>query len=254
METPCIEDKRIGTVADGRLLLSHDRRIPFRTRFSERARRMRLTLSAGGELSLILPLGTPSSVSDDFLRSSLPWIERNLLKIDAKPYQELRTPPCFPAEFVFPAVNERFQIRYEWRNVCWIGVREEGDSILAAGAVLNPVLLRDALRNYLIRKAERVFAPMLKAAAETYGFHAGRISFRFQRGRWGSCSRAGDISLNAQLLFLRPEEVRYVMIHELCHTREMNHSKRFWNEVGRYCPGYARIRSNLKRTGPRLWQ
>ena len=55
------------------------------------------------------------------------------------------------------------------------------------------------------------------------------------------------------MLFLQPEEVHYVLIHELCHTREMNHSARFWQEVTKYCPDYLRIRKALKQNRPEIW-
>ena len=64
------------------------------------------------------------------------------------------------------------------------------------------------------------------------------MTVRRQRTRWGSCSSRGTISLNVCLLFQRPEVVRYLMIHELCHRRHMNHSKRFWSLVTSFEPGW----------------
>ncbi|MEE0435292.1 MAG: M48 family metallopeptidase [Peptococcaceae bacterium] len=76
-----------------------------------------------------------------------------------------------------------------------------------------------------------------------------RLTIRTQRTRWGSCSAKGAISLNA-LLMLAPETVRdYVVVHELCHLKEMNHSSRFWAEVARVLPTYARERDWLKENG-----
>ena len=63
-------------------------------------------------------------------------------------------------------------------------------------------------------------------------------SVRRQRTRWGSCSNKGTISLNVCLMFQRPEVVRYLIIHELCHRRHMNHSKRFWSLVASFEPGW----------------
>ena len=236
----------IGTVVNGQLILANDR-IPCTVRRSPRARRMRMTLSAEGNLTVTVPYGTAQSDVDGFVQSCLPWIERTRLKLALKQRRKPQTPPQFPSELFFPVTGERFPVRYEWHPVCWTGVREDQGAVLVTGRVLNAEQVRDALRLYLIRKAEQIVVPKLVALAAELGFRIGRVSVRFQRGRWGSCSRARDISLNAQLLFLRPEEVRYVLIHELCHTREMNHSARFWREVARYCPDHVRLRAAIRK-------
>ena len=81
------------------------------------------------------------------------------------------------------------------------------------------------------------------------GVNYGRVTIRAQRSRWGSCSREGNLNFNC-LLMLVPEEIRdYVVIHELCHRKEMNHSPRFWAEVEKLCPRYADHRRWLKDHG-----
>lgn len=244
----------IGDSANGQLILSGDRKIPCRMRYSERAHRMRLTLSAENGLTVTLPLGTSGRTGEDFVRASIPWIERTWLKLARKQRRIAALPRFFPEEFHFPVTGEHFPIRYEWRAVCWTGAREENGCLKLTGQVLDAECVHEALERYLIRKAGQVLEPMLRTLAAEYDFHPGNVSIRFQRGRWGSCSPARDISLNAQMLFLEPEEVRYILIHELCHTREMNHSDRFWREVGRCCSDFRRIRGSLKRVRPELWR
>jgi len=226
----------------------------YRIRYSSRARRMRLTLSPDGELCVTLPDGVSHTDAADFVRANLAWIERTRFKLSLRQRRKKISPPVFPQEFSFPVSGEHFLLHYEWSDTCWIGVREDGPVLLVAGRVLDPDRVHEALRLYLIRKAERVLVPQLRALASENGFRTGKITVRYQRGRWGSCSRAKDISLNAQMLFLAPEAVRYVLIHELCHTREMNHSARFWREVERYCPDYRQIRAGLKQSQPGPWQ
>lgn len=78
------------------------------------------------------------------------------------------------------------------------------------------------------------------------------ISIRAQKTRWGSCSSKGNISLNC-LLVLLPESVRdYVVVHELCHRKEMNHSVRFWAEVAKVCPEYKKAKKILREQGAAL--
>ena len=88
--------------------------------------------------------------------------------------------------------------------------------------------------------------------AALIGVTVGRITIRNQKTRWGSCSSKGNLNFNC-LLMLCPEEVRdYVVVHELCHRKELNHSTRFWNEVARVMPDYAQHRKRLKENGGSL--
>ena len=88
--------------------------------------------------------------------------------------------------------------------------------------------------------------------APIVGVTYGRITIRNQRSRWGSCSSKGNLNFNC-LLMLCPEEVRdYVVVHELCHRIEMNHSPRFWAQVERVCPDYRVHRKWLKDHGGEL--
>jgi len=104
-----------------------------------------------------------------------------------------------------------------------------------------------------LKKAARAdLTERLEKWAPLVGVTYGTVSIRAQKSRWGSCSSAGNISLNC-LLALTPEHVRdYVVVHELCHRKEMNHSARFWSEVGRVLPNYAEAKKWLKQNGNAL--
>ena len=104
--------------------------------------------------------------------------------------------------------------------------------------------LAEAAQQDLPRRAAR-FAPLV-------GVSYGRITIRAQKSRWGSCSTRGNLNFNC-LLMLCPEEVRdYVVVHELCHRKEMNHSDRFWQELARVLPDYEKQRKWLKTNGSRF--
>ena len=115
----------------------------------------------------------------------------------------------------------------------------------------QPVLSGEEVKS-LAEKAAAVLPGTVAAFAEKMGISYGRITIRSQRTRWGSCSAKGNLSFNC-LLMLCPEEVRdYVVIHELCHRKEMNHSADFWAEVEKYCPDYRIHRKWLKENGNAL--
>ena len=80
----------------------------------------------------------------------------------------------------------------------------------------------------------------------------GRITIRNQKSRWGSCSSKGNLNFNCLLMLTPPEVLDYVVVHELCHRKEMNHSERFWNEVEQILPDYREQKKWLKENGGRL--
>lgn len=110
----------------------------------------------------------------------------------------------------------------------------------------NPV--RHALRWYA---ASELPLRVIELAAQ-HGFPVKRITVRDQRTRWGSCSARNTISLNWRLVQTPAFVVDYIILHELAHTRHMNHSDRFWAEVARVCPNYAEAEAWLKQFGRQL--
>ena len=115
-----------------------------------------------------------------------------------------------------------------------------------------PVVHRDepALR----QRAAAELPSALRALADTHGIAVTRVSIRNQRSRWGSCSAGGSITLNWRLILV-PDFVReYVMIHELMHRRELNHSRRFWRHVADACSRYREARRWLLTEGQALFR
>lgn len=109
--------------------------------------------------------------------------------------------------------------------------------------------LNDTDKNELIAKAKEVLPPKVEHLAEKVGVKYNRVTVRCQKTRWGSCSSKKNLNFNC-LLILCPEEIQdYVIIHELCHLKELNHSSAFWKEVEKYCPDYKAHRNWLKNNG-----
>ncbi len=92
----------------------------------------------------------------------------------------------------------------------------------------------EAFRSTNKTESKEKIITRLAQLANQYGFHYNKVSIRNQRTRWGSCSAKGNISLNIKLVALPPELSDYVILHELVHTHVPNHSKKFWQELGKY--------------------
>lgn len=146
------------------------------------------------------------------------------------------------------------------------GSRREAQAFVAASAawvarqrahlerVRRERLTRDPAADRAARqRAARELPAQLLRLAATHGIDVRGVSIRDQRTRWGSCSRAGRITLNWRLV-LTPDFVReYVLLHELMHRRELNHSRRFWRLVAACCPRVDEARTWLRREGKALW-
>jgi predicted metal-dependent hydrolase len=120
--------------------------------------------------------------------------------------------------------------------------------IPAGAADLRPTIERD-LR--LLAAGELV--PKLRALAAAHALVVGRVTIRNQRSRWGSCTRRGDVALNFRLVQMPPAVSEYVMLHELMHLKQQNHSVRFWRLVERVCPGFRDAERWLKTEGRSLF-
>ena len=104
----------------------------------------------------------------------------------------------------------------------------------------------------LVALAKQVIPEKVAYYARLMGVTYGRISIRKQRTRWGSCSREGNLNFNCLLMMVPPEVLDYVVVHELCHRLEMNHSERFWAQVEKVIPNYRVPRKWLKEHGGKL--
>lgn len=135
-------------------------------------------------------------------------------------------------------------VRFADRHLEW--ARKQRSRILAAK---RPASLDRELRV----RARCELPPQLLALAARQGLAVRRISIRNQRSRWGSCSSTGHISLNFRLLLMPPDVCEYILIHELMHMRQPNHSIRFWRLVEAACPGFREAERWLKKHGASLF-
>lgn len=123
----------------------------------------------------------------------------------------------------------------------------------AARAAADPAPLRPLIERWLRDKASRELPARLLTLARAHGIEVTRVSVRDQRSRWGACSARGTITLNWRLIQVPEFVCEYVLLHELMHRRELNHSRRFWRLVAACCPRHLEARRWLKTEGKRLW-
>lgn len=140
-----------------------------------------------------------------------------------------------------------------------IKISNEGNQILMQIpqelAFENPLIQSEIRKTVskILRKQAKAYLPRrIDFLAEKYGFSFEKLRFSHTGTRWGSCSSSGTISLNIALMNLPHHLIDYVIIHELCHTRQMNHSSKFWQEVEKYCPNYKKYVQEIKQFSPSI--
>ena len=134
--------------------------------------------------------------------------------------------------------------RFAARHRDW-AVRQRS-KVLAAK---RPPEVEQALRE----QAQRELPPRLLDLAALHGLIVNRITIRAQRSRWGSCSPKGHIALNYRLMLMPPDVREYILIHELMHLKQPDHSRKFWRHVEAACPGFREAERWLRRNGSSLF-
>ena len=152
-----------------------------------------------------------------------------------------------PSEIEFAATGERWIVEY--RDSAESGVRAiSGPGVVVLrGQIDDAGACLSALQRWLQARARERLLPLLADESARAGLAYRSAGVRGQRSRWGSCSARGSITLNRTLLFLDPELVRAIVLHELAHLRQPNHSARFWNELERLDPDARRHRAEMRR-------
>lgn len=221
----------------------------FVVRESRRARRLTIKVFPRGRVEVVTPWRTAARDVEAFVRENRAWIEQAKAEFAVR-YPAADLDP--PDEIMLPAITSSWRVHYRAASRQALRYREVGDRLILTGAVSDRERVTKALRRWLAALARRHLVRQLEQLSVITGLGYKRVQIRAQRTCWGSHSGRGTISLNYCLLFLEPELVRYLLIHELCHARHMNHSRRFWHLVEQLEPRYRMLDRELGEAWTRV--
>jgi len=227
--------------------------LTYRVRVSSRAKYPRLKVSVREGLVVVIPDGFDEARIPSVVEGKREWIRRSEERLrEQVKFLVPRKSSAFPERISLRAIGQEWSVNYRLTPKPGVtGVERRGQQLLVYGDVENEVAVADALRRWLSRKTREHIAPLLEALGRDRGLDVAGVGIRSQRTRWASCSPKGTISLNLRLMFLPQELVRYALLHELAHTREMNHGRRYWTLLESLEPNYLALDEAL-RVGWRL--
>ena len=221
----------------------------YRVRISPRSRRVRLNLPARDGLTVVIPRGFDARRIPAIVEARKGWVEKHLRRFSEEARFVAESPPdILPETIDLPAFGEIWQVAYRSTGARHaVEVETFGPAeLVVSGAVDDAAACRSVLKRWLRRRAAEMLAPLLARLAKENGFQYNRMTIRSQKTRWGSCSVRKTISLNCHLLLLPADIVRYVLLHELCHTVYMNHSEKFWSLLARFEPDSKAMRRRMR--------
>ena len=221
---------------------------PYTIKRSPRARHVRFRVTAADGLCVTIPRGFDPAGVAELVAEKQAWYE--------KVFRELveKAPPPIPTDF-FPekldltALGENWHVSYQdGKERGRLLTNHDGFALTYFATNHSQERVFAVLRRWLNTRAKTVLVPQAFALAKELGFEIKRVTIRNQRSRWGSCTSKKTLSLNLKLLFLEPEQLRHVLVHELCHTVHLNHSSDFWSLVAKHEPDYKTMNKTMKTT------
>ncbi|MDH5570240.1 MAG: M48 family metallopeptidase [Gammaproteobacteria bacterium] len=205
-------------------------------RISTRSQRVYIKMNPLGKIEVVVPKGFDQLRVPDILHQRQEWISKARHQLEIRWAQSPEKHSLMPEQIDLRAVDEIWQVQYQPNSGQRFRLKE------LAGHCLHltypeqddrqaEIVISQRLQQWVTLKAKKILLPWLAQVSHETGMSYKQAQIRAQKTRWGSCSSRKIINLNRNLMFLSPELVRYLFIHELSHTRYMNHSVNFWKQV-----------------------
>lgn len=204
-------------------------------------------------IKVLAPKLLPNKAIMDFLLAKKDWIEKNMQKFDELHGEHLNKTLKHNESFAFKGQDLKFRAVITLNKKAFVSVAEaeilyhipRNEWSADVKYQEHPEALKE-MRHFYKREAIKYLSERFTFWALQMQLQPQQLKFREQKTRWGSCSSRGIINLNWRLICFSPQIIDYVIVHELAHMRHMNHSPRFWAEVEKYIPEYAKYVRQLK--------
>ncbi len=220
---------------------------PHKIRHSKRAKRISLRITATQGLEVIVPIRRKIEAGLQFLNQHRAWVEAQTKKMKWLFQPDDGDENKLPDKIELKAIGQTIDIIYRpIQSTPCVSCRVENNRIIFYGAISDFSVCVPLMIDWLKKQAKMHLKKLLDECAIECDLPFEKLSIRAQKTRWGSCNSNRDIQLNYKLLLLPRALLHYVLVHELCHTKHLNHSKRFWTMVEKFVPNYRDCIRELK--------
>jgi predicted metal-dependent hydrolase len=218
-------------------------------RRSPKAKNLRLKVTREEGLCVVIPRGYDEKKIPGLLKQKKVWIADSLKRIgETRRFLEPVPANHLPNLINLKALGEAWPVTYRSaENYQSLRLAVEGREVVISGTEFKRADVLQKIRSWLRVKTKTDLFPLAERIAAKHRFRLKGLMVKSQRTRWASCSAKKNLALNTKLLFLPPELVHYVLIHELCHIIHMNHSKEFWRLVAASEPRYKVLDQALRQ-------
>lgn len=231
-----------------------DLEIPYEIIHSKR-KTLSIVIAVGGKVTVKIPLRATKSDVTRLLESKGEWIYNAYIKQVKREQKGIEV----KEGALLPFLDRTYRLLVEYnssRNCANIAVKDKNqdsqqteDILVVETPLADSAFIMECLDTWYKKNARNIITSRVDQYAKAMGVTYGRISIRSQKSRWGSCSSLGNLNFNWHLIMMPSKILDYVVIHELAHRIEMNHSKKFWEIVSMVCPDYKQRKLWLKDNG-----
>ena len=205
-----------------------------------RAKYVKLRASKQKGLEITIPYRYNLKALPLVLEENKDWIIKHLARV------ELQRNETLPDQISMALMNQLWRIHYQECNAKLEMIQRPHQEIVLVGKIQEKEKCKEKLIDWLKETAKQVLIPLLKEISERTALPYEKVTVRDQQTLWGSCTRDKSISLNYKLIFLPLPLASHVLIHELCHTKHLNHGKAFWHLVSKHDSAWVEHRRSLR--------
>jgi len=208
-----------------------------------------IRVDAGGQVTVLAPPGTSEKIIREQVESKARWI---LKQIDYFNYPAFAPRQFMEGEwFLYLGCEYHLHLEID-SSLTKMEVKLDRDRLVVLTPTANGGIIREALETWYRRQARKKIAERIACYEDRIARVPGRITIKSQKCRWGSCSARGNLNFNWRIVMAPERVVDYVVVHELCHLLELNHSRRFWALLAQVIPDYKEDKEWLQKNAMRM--